>query len=157
MTAKNGKRSRIDGEKRKSIRNGCCDSKQGQDHHSLFVPSFLSELEKLCFGGTAFGWKYPGSLIFFPIFFSQQSMRKVKSVWYMCLKIENYYLKISIEIRAGEKICANTWMLFKNWKWLFENINQTPPNYLPTFFSHIFHPNQANQENIENGRKKRVV
>ena len=53
VTAKNGKRSRIDGEKRKSIRNRC-DSKQGQDHHSLFVPSFLSELEKLCFGGTAF-------------------------------------------------------------------------------------------------------
>ena len=54
VTAKNGKRSRIDGEKRKSISNRCCDSKQGQDHHSLFVPSFLSELEKMCFGGTAF-------------------------------------------------------------------------------------------------------
>ena len=26
------------------------------------------------------------------------------SVWYMCLKIENYYLKIFIKIRVGEKV-----------------------------------------------------
>ena len=51
---------KIGGEQKKrsngkeGIRNRCCNSKQGRDQHSLFVPSFLSELEKLCFGGTAF-------------------------------------------------------------------------------------------------------
>ena len=29
-------------------------------------------------------------------------------VWYMCLKTENYYLKIFIEIRMGEEVCKNT-------------------------------------------------
>ena len=29
-------------------------------------------------------------------------------VWYMCLKTENCYLKIFIEIRVGEKIYKNT-------------------------------------------------
>ena len=28
-------------------------------------------------------------------------------VWYMCLKIENYCLKIFVEIRMGEKVCGN--------------------------------------------------
>ena len=48
----------------------------------------------------------------------------------MCLKTENCYLKTFIKIRVGEKksdkICK---MLFKNWKWLFENINQTSHTY----------------------------
>ena len=29
-------------------------------------------------------------------------------VWYMCLKTENYCLKIFVEIRMGEKVCENT-------------------------------------------------
>ena len=28
-------------------------------------------------------------------------------VWYMCLKIENYCLKIFVEMRVGEKVCGN--------------------------------------------------
>ena len=28
-------------------------------------------------------------------------------VWYMCLKIENCYLKIFVEIRVDEKMCGN--------------------------------------------------
>ena len=31
------------------------------------------------------------------------------SVWYVCLKIENYCLKIFMEIRVGEKVCENAW------------------------------------------------
>ena len=30
------------------------------------------------------------------------------SVWYLCLKTENYYLKTFVEIRMGEKVCKNT-------------------------------------------------
>ena len=30
-----------------------------------------------------------------------------ESVWYMCLKIENCYLKTFVEIRVGEKVCGN--------------------------------------------------
>ena len=30
------------------------------------------------------------------------------SVWYMCLKIENYCLKTFVEIHVGEKVCENT-------------------------------------------------
>ena len=40
----------------------------------------------------------------------------------MCLKTENWYLKIFVKIRVGEKVYE---MLFKNLKWLFENTNQT--------------------------------
>ena len=29
------------------------------------------------------------------------------SVWYMCLKTENCYLKTFVEIRVGEKVCRN--------------------------------------------------
>ena len=29
------------------------------------------------------------------------------SVWYMCLKIENCYLKIFVKIRVGEKVYKN--------------------------------------------------
>ena len=28
-------------------------------------------------------------------------------VWYVCLKIENWCLKIFVEIRVGEKVCEN--------------------------------------------------
>ena len=28
----------------------------------------------------------------------------VRPVWYMCLKTENYYLKIFVKIRVGEKV-----------------------------------------------------
>ena len=31
-----------------------------------------------------------------------------KFVWYMYLKIENYYLKIFIEICVSENVCENT-------------------------------------------------
>ena len=30
-------------------------------------------------------------------------------VWYMCLKIENCYLKIFVEIRVSEKMCGHAW------------------------------------------------
>ena len=30
-----------------------------------------------------------------------------RSVWYMCLKTENCYLKTFVEIRVGEKMCGN--------------------------------------------------
>ena len=52
------------------------------------------------------------------------------SVWYVCLKIENCCLKTFVEIHVGEKIYWIRKMLFKNWKWLFENTNQTPPECL---------------------------
>ena len=31
------------------------------------------------------------------------------SVWYICLKTKNYYLKIFVEIRVGEKMYENAW------------------------------------------------
>ena len=37
------------------------------------------------------------------------------TVWYICLKTENYYLKIFVKIRMGEKKCVKIReMLFKN-------------------------------------------
>ena len=46
----------------------------------------------------------------------------------MCLKIENCYLKIYMEIRVSEKKCIKLRViLFKNWKLLFKNTDQTPP------------------------------
>ena len=48
-------------------------------------------------------------------FFSKQIGKKINneiqhygSIWYMCLKIENCYLKIFVEIRVGEKVYRNT-------------------------------------------------
>ena len=38
------------------------------------------------------------------------------SVWYMCLKIENYCLKIFVKIRMDEKIRWNTWNVVKKLK-----------------------------------------
>ena len=32
----------------------------------------------------------------------------IGSVWYMCLKTENCYLKIFVEICVGEKVYGNT-------------------------------------------------
>ena len=55
------------------------------------------------------------------------------SVWYMCLKIENYYLKTFVKIRVGEKYIKIRVMLFKNWKLLFENTNQTPLVFVKKF------------------------
>ena len=52
----------------------------------------------------------------------------------MCLKIENCYLKIFVEIRVGEKCVEMREMLFKNWKLLFENTNQTPPKWLQNYY-----------------------
>ena len=34
--------------------------------------------------------------------------KSVRSVWYMCLKIENCYLKTFVKIRVGEKMYENT-------------------------------------------------
>ena len=34
-------------------------------------------------------------------------LENVGSVWYMCLKTENCYLKIFVEICMGEKVCKN--------------------------------------------------
>ena len=34
--------------------------------------------------------------------------KKKGSVWYMCLKTENYYLKIFIKIHVGKKVYENT-------------------------------------------------
>ena len=45
----------------------------------------------------------------------------------MCVKTENCYLKTFVEIRVGKKNIEMREMLFKNWKWLFENTNQTLP------------------------------
>ena len=30
-------------------------------------------------------------------------------VWYMCLKTENYCLKIFMKLHVGEKVCRNTY------------------------------------------------
>ena len=49
------------------------------------------------------------------------------SVWYMCLKTENYYLKTFIKIHEVKKCVKIHVMLFKNWKLLFENTNQILP------------------------------
>ena len=35
-------------------------------------------------------------------------LRNLGSVWYMCLKTENCYLKTFMEIHVGEKVCENT-------------------------------------------------
>ena len=37
-------------------------------------------------------------------------------VWYMYLKIENYYLKTFVKIRVGEKMCENTCNVVKKLK-----------------------------------------
>ena len=37
------------------------------------------------------------------------TLRFMGPVWYMCLKTENCYLKIFMEIRVGEKVCENTY------------------------------------------------
>ena len=41
------------------------------------------------------------------------ALKDLRSVWYICLKTENYYLKTFVKIRMGEKVCRNE-MLFKN-------------------------------------------
>ena len=35
-------------------------------------------------------------------------MSNVKSVWYICLKIKNYYLKLFMKIHVNEKVRKNT-------------------------------------------------
>ena len=57
----------------------------------------------------------------------QKKLRVLLSVWYMCLKTENYCLKSFIKIRVDEKCVEINEMLFKNWKLLFRNTHQTPP------------------------------
>ena len=42
------------------------------------------------------------------------------------LKIENYCLKIYVEIYVGKKYVKKCVILFKNWKLMFKNTNQTP-------------------------------
>ena len=61
---------------------------------------------------------------------SDQVLSGLESVWYMCLKTENCCLKIFVEILWVKKCVKLREILFKNWKWLFENTNQTPPYYL---------------------------
>ena len=39
-----------------------------------------------------------------------------RSVWYMCLKIENCCLKIFVKIRVGEKVCRNAWNVVQKLK-----------------------------------------
>ena len=41
------------------------------------------------------------------LFASIPLLNYIGSVWYMCLKIKNYYLKIFVEIRVGEKVYRN--------------------------------------------------
>ena len=35
----------------------------------------------------------------------EKKKKQLGSVWYMCLKIENYYLKTFVKICVGEKMC----------------------------------------------------
>ena len=37
-------------------------------------------------------------------FFIIRKIRNLGPIWYICLKIENYYLKIFVKIRVGEKV-----------------------------------------------------
>ena len=39
------------------------------------------------------------------VFLKHEFMNRLGPVWYMCLKIENGYMKIFIEIRVDEKVC----------------------------------------------------
>ena len=56
-----------------------------------------------------------------------------ESVWYMCSKIKNYYLKIFVKY-GWKKYMKMRIILFKNWKWLSENTNQTPLIYSNLIF-----------------------
>ena len=46
----------------------------------------------------------------------ESTLERYGSVWYMCLKIENYCLKIFVKIRMSEKIYENTWNVVRKLK-----------------------------------------
>ena len=48
----------------------------------------------------------------------------------MCLKNENYCLKTFVKICVVKKCVKICERLFKNWKWWFENTNQTLPKFV---------------------------
>ena len=54
-------------------------------------------------------------------------MSNVKSVWYICLKIKNYYLKIFMKIHVSEKVRKNTNQTLSKYS--------KKDNYLCPFFS----------------------
>ena len=43
-----------------------------------------------------------------PFLSKKKNVKPLEPVWYMCLKIENYCLKIFIKIRVGKKVRENT-------------------------------------------------
>ena len=64
----------------------------------------------------------------------------------MCLKIKNCYLKIYIEICVDKKCVEIRKMLFKNWKWLFENTNQTPHYSFILYCLHFLNGESSNSQ-----------
>ena len=39
----------------------------------------------------------------------ENERKEIRSIWYICLKTENCYLKIFIKTRMNKKVCKNTY------------------------------------------------
>ena len=69
-----------------------------------------------------------------PSHFQQQFLRGLGSVWYVCLKLKIVVWKYFWKYVWVKKCVEMREMLFKNWKWLFKNTNQTPLKCFALFF-----------------------
>ena len=74
----------------------------------------------------------------FKILFKRIQVAKILGpVWYKCLKIENYCLKLLWKYVWVKKCIEIREILFKNWKLLFENTYQTHP-YIAMVFTVLY-------------------